>query len=143
VEELMLLDEELLGLSRFYWWATVAGLTASLLLTTLSAILAALNTAVTPASALSGVPGLYLCNILASKTHFLRRSKTVSLTSEFCSQSRPTSPLSRFGASRSTNLSSTMCSPRRIWTTTGPPMDSPPSDFPSGKNTVLKILNYH
>jgi hypothetical protein len=67
VEELMELEDETVALSRSYWWATVAALTAGLLLTTLAAILAALNTAVTPASALSGVPGLYLFNILASK----------------------------------------------------------------------------
>jgi ABC-type nickel/cobalt efflux system permease component RcnA len=70
VEELMQLEDDTVALSRFYWWATVAGLTAGLLLTTLAAILAALNTAVTPASALSGVPGLYLFNFLASECFF-------------------------------------------------------------------------
>ncbi|XP_059469193.1 clarin-2-like [Neocloeon triangulifer] len=65
VEELMLLDADAFALNRVYWWGTVGGLTAGLLLATLSAILAALNTAVTPASALPGIPGIYLCNSLA------------------------------------------------------------------------------
>lgn len=71
----MQLEDDTVALSRFYWWATVAGLTAGLLLTTLAAILAALNTAVTPASTLSGVPGLYLFNFLASEFFFTQKPR--------------------------------------------------------------------
>lgn len=48
------------------WLSTVAGLTLGLLFSVISAIFSVINTATTPISALTGIPGLYLWNTLAA-----------------------------------------------------------------------------
>lgn len=47
------------------WLSTVAGLSVGLLFSVISAIFSVINTATTPISALTGIPGLYLWNTLA------------------------------------------------------------------------------
>ncbi len=49
------------------WLSTVAGLSLSLLFSVISVVFALINTATTPISTLSGIPGLYLWNTLAGK----------------------------------------------------------------------------
>lgn len=48
------------------WISTVASLSLSLLFAVISAIFSVINTATTPISALTGIPGLHLWNILAA-----------------------------------------------------------------------------
>lgn len=50
-----------------YWLSTVVSLCISLLFSATAAVFAVINTATTPISSLSGIPGLYLWNILTSK----------------------------------------------------------------------------
>lgn len=49
------------------WVATIACLAGALLFAACSAVFAVINTATTPIGAVTGVPGLYLWNTLASK----------------------------------------------------------------------------
>lgn len=50
------------------WALTVIGVFAGLIMAVASAVFAVINSAITPISALAGIPGLYFWNISASKS---------------------------------------------------------------------------
>lgn len=49
------------------WALTVIGVLAGLIMAVAAAVFAVINSAITPISALAGIPGLYFWNISASK----------------------------------------------------------------------------
>jgi len=53
------------------WALTVIGVFAGLIMAVAAAVFAVINSAITPISALAGIPGLYFWNISASKLHSL------------------------------------------------------------------------
>lgn len=53
------------------WVLTVIGVLAGLTMAVAAAVFAVINSAITPISALAGIPGLYFWNISASKRSFV------------------------------------------------------------------------
>jgi len=65
VIEMMKTDSDIMVYSL--WVLTVIGVLAGLIMAVTSAVFAVINSAITPISALAGIPGLYFWNISASK----------------------------------------------------------------------------
>lgn len=65
VIEMMKMDPDIMVYSL--WVLTVIGVLAGLIMAVAAAVFAVINSAITPISALAGVPGLYFWNISASK----------------------------------------------------------------------------
>lgn len=65
VIEMMKMDPDIMIYSL--WVLTVIGVLAGLIMTMAAAVFAVINSAITPISALAGIPGLYFWNISASK----------------------------------------------------------------------------
>lgn len=67
VIEMMKMDPDMMVYSL--WVMTVIGVLAGLTMAVAAAVFAVINSAITPISALAGIPGLYFWNISASECH--------------------------------------------------------------------------
>lgn len=65
VIEMMKMDPDMMVYSL--WVMTVIGVLAGLTMAVAAAVFAVINSAITPISALAGIPGLYFWNISASE----------------------------------------------------------------------------